>query len=104
MAFGTGMAIGGRDRVLYLGRQACGLKLRELATAVGLRNHAVVATNIASVGGRSPRADSLAQGVPMVGLQDRWALRMRNWFAEPTPSAHQKKSFRPRENRDSSLS
>ncbi len=35
----------GRDLVLYLGRRACGLKLRELAAAVGLRNHAVVATN-----------------------------------------------------------
>jgi len=35
----------GRDLVLYLGRRLCGLKLRELAEAVGLRNYAVVATN-----------------------------------------------------------
>jgi hypothetical protein len=36
---------GGRDMVLYLGRRTCGLTLRELAQAVGLRNYAVVATN-----------------------------------------------------------
>jgi len=35
----------GRDMVLYLGRRVCGLKLAELAKAVGLRNYAVVATN-----------------------------------------------------------
>lgn len=31
--------------VLYLGRRTCGLTLRELAQAVGLRNYALVATN-----------------------------------------------------------
>jgi hypothetical protein len=31
--------------VLYLGRRVCGLKLAELAKALGLRNDAVVATN-----------------------------------------------------------
>src|SRR5262245_19805113 len=35
----------GRDMVLYLGRRVCGLKLRELAEAIGLPNYAVVATN-----------------------------------------------------------
>ena len=35
----------GRDLVLYLGRRLCGLKLKELAAAVGLPNYAVVATN-----------------------------------------------------------
>lgn len=35
----------GRDMVLYLGRRVCGLKLKELAEAVGLRNYGVVATN-----------------------------------------------------------
>lgn len=35
----------GRDMVLYLGRRVCGLKLRELAEAVGLPNYGVVATN-----------------------------------------------------------
>jgi putative transposase len=35
----------GRDMVLYLGRVVCGMKLAELAAAVGLRNYAVVATN-----------------------------------------------------------
>jgi hypothetical protein len=35
----------GRDMVLYLGRRLCGLKLRELAEAVGLPNYGVVATN-----------------------------------------------------------
>ena len=35
----------GRDMVLYLGRRVCGMKLAELAEAVGLRNYAVVATN-----------------------------------------------------------
>lgn len=34
-----------RDLVLYVGRQRCGLKLRELSQAVGLRNQAVVVTN-----------------------------------------------------------
>jgi hypothetical protein len=36
----------GRDLVLYLGRRACGLKLAELAEAVGWRNYGVVATNV----------------------------------------------------------
>ena len=35
----------GRDMVLYLGRRVCGMRLAELAEAVGLRNYAVVATN-----------------------------------------------------------
>ncbi len=35
----------GRDLVLYLGRRLCGLKLKELAAAVGLPNYSVVATN-----------------------------------------------------------
>ena len=35
----------GRDLVLYLGRRLCGLKLKELAAAVGLPNYRVVATN-----------------------------------------------------------
>jgi hypothetical protein len=35
----------GRDMVLYLGRRVCGMKLVELAEAVGLRNYAVVGTN-----------------------------------------------------------
>src|SRR6185369_4553149 len=35
----------GRDMVLYLGRSVCGLKLTELAQAVGLLNYAVVATS-----------------------------------------------------------
>ena len=35
----------GRDMVLYLGRRLCGMKLAELAAAVGLRNYAVVATS-----------------------------------------------------------
>ena len=35
----------GRDMVLYLGRRVCGMKLAELAEAVGLRNYAVVGTN-----------------------------------------------------------
>ncbi len=30
--------------VLYLGRRVCGMKLAELAAAVGLRNYAPVAT------------------------------------------------------------
>ena len=36
----------GRDLALYLGRMVCGLKLRELAKAVGLPNYGVVATNV----------------------------------------------------------
>jgi hypothetical protein len=36
----------GRDMVLYLGRRVCGMKLGELAKAVGLGNDAVVATNV----------------------------------------------------------
>jgi hypothetical protein len=35
----------GRDMALYLGRRLCGMKLRELARLVGLRNYGVVATN-----------------------------------------------------------
>ena len=35
----------GRDLALYLGRRLCGMKLVELAQAVGLRNYGVVATN-----------------------------------------------------------
>ncbi|MBM3838102.1 MAG: hypothetical protein FJ398_09080 [Verrucomicrobia bacterium] len=34
-----------RDLALYLGRRLCGMKLAELAQAVGLRNYGVVATN-----------------------------------------------------------
>jgi putative transposase len=36
----------GRDMALYLGRRLCGMKLAELAKAVGLRNYGVVATNV----------------------------------------------------------
>jgi hypothetical protein len=36
----------GRDLTLYLGRRVCGLKLAELAEAVGLRNYGVVATSV----------------------------------------------------------
>jgi hypothetical protein len=36
----------GRDLVLYLGRKVCGLKLAELAEAVGLKDYAVVAMGI----------------------------------------------------------
>ena len=32
----------GRDLVLYLGRRACGLKLEELARAVGVKEYAAV--------------------------------------------------------------
>jgi putative transposase len=35
----------GRDMALYLGRRLCGMKLAELAEAVGLGNYGVVATN-----------------------------------------------------------
>jgi putative transposase len=35
----------GRDMVLYLGRSVCGMKLMELAEAVGLNNYGVVAVN-----------------------------------------------------------
>jgi REP element-mobilizing transposase RayT len=35
----------GRDMVLYLGRRVCGLKLGELAKAVGIHNDAAVSTN-----------------------------------------------------------
>jgi hypothetical protein len=35
----------GRDMVLYLGRSVCGMKLVELAEAVGLNNYGVVAMN-----------------------------------------------------------
>ncbi len=35
----------GRDSGLYLGPRLCGLKLKELAAAVGLPNYSVVATN-----------------------------------------------------------
>ena len=35
----------GRDLALYLGRRLCGMKLRELAKAVELRNYGVVAAN-----------------------------------------------------------
>jgi len=33
----------GREMVLYLGRRVCGMKLAELAAAVGLRNYPIVA-------------------------------------------------------------
>jgi hypothetical protein len=36
----------GRDMALHLGRRLCGMKLRELAKAVELRNYGVVATNV----------------------------------------------------------
>ncbi|MBM3834025.1 MAG: hypothetical protein FJ403_12295 [Verrucomicrobia bacterium] len=36
----------GRELALYLGRRLCGMKLAELAQAVGLRNYGVVATNV----------------------------------------------------------
>jgi REP element-mobilizing transposase RayT len=36
----------GRDMVLYLGRRACGMKLRELAEAVGMVDYAVVAMGV----------------------------------------------------------
>ena len=35
--------------VLYLGRRVCGMKLVELAEAVGLRNYAVVGANATGV-------------------------------------------------------
>ncbi len=37
---------GGRDLVLYLGKRLCGLKLKELGDAVGLRNYGVVSTSV----------------------------------------------------------
>jgi putative transposase len=36
----------GRDLVLYVGRHACGLKLRELATAVGMNDYSAVSIAI----------------------------------------------------------
>lgn len=36
----------GRDLVLYLGRRVSGLKLKELAAAMGIRDYAVVAMGI----------------------------------------------------------
>ena len=36
----------GRDMALHLGQKECGLKLTELAAAVGLENYAVVSTNV----------------------------------------------------------
>jgi hypothetical protein len=50
----------GRDLVLYLGRRACGMKLRELAVAAGLKDYATVAAAIARLE-RSKRPDLRAQ-------------------------------------------
>ena len=36
----------GRDLVLYVGRRACGLKLRELAAAVGMTDYSAVSIAI----------------------------------------------------------
>jgi putative transposase len=43
----------GRDLVLYLGRKVCGLKLRELAERIGLKDYAVVAMGVRRYEARS---------------------------------------------------
>ena len=43
---------GGRDLVMYLGRRACGLKLHELARAVGVKEYAAVGMAVRRYGKR----------------------------------------------------
>jgi hypothetical protein len=51
----------GRDLVLWLGRKACGMKLKELAEAAGVRHYASVGTALRYLEHRSAKNPFLAQ-------------------------------------------
>jgi chromosomal replication initiation ATPase DnaA len=62
----------GRDLVLYLGRKVCGLRLKELAAVVGVKEYATVAMAVKRFEARLNKEQTLRQECQKVNQLIFW--------------------------------